>query len=491
MKGLAEMGVLIIFVAAAILMLSSFTFDASAAPQASGGNWTNASIISYPTNFSNVSDPWVVFNYSINDSQIQTCLLEIGNTSGAYQNLSCSENAGDLSCTCNATYLTDTPAGLWYNITLFAFNDTHQGIISNTSLFRVDTTAPVITVLNITKHNSNGINESSVGNLTINGSQWITGVGGGDLSPYQDFLNITFTVLDDSVTELSKCGVDIIRETISSAGIKTDYSYRNYTFSQNLTRHGVTTDRTREYDSLIPATYITDGVYQGKFWLQPHCTDESDFIGYSGKNYWGVVNPIPANTWTPLAVVHSNGLPIDAWINQSSFLGNISYVALVYSNGSGFITYQYGASSDPAIDLNLSNASSVYVFSSNGWTMARLNHTNLEGGNDYGIKYNDSGGAVSGNWRMFPNLRANTTKYIANTSASCGRAFDWIAWFNSSDDTCAGGCWSTYSNGWGFNNETEIPFGTAVWYLTNETNITVSPPAYDLTTSAVGNCLQG
>lgn len=480
MKGFAKIGVAVLFLAAIILVLSQFSPVTAQAGGTESGNWTNLTFTYPVTNHSNVSNPWLFFNYSIDETDIEGCNIEVGNATG-YQNLSCTTHS--YYCECNTTYHADTTAGLWNNISLFVYNATHDLAISSYTFFRIDTTTPVISIRSFTRHNDTY-------NLYTNSTVWSR--YDGTFSNLQDYIEIAWDYVDTtSANSTNNCEVEVIRETVSSTGVLTEISYRNFTYDQNITSFNATSIGTRYFEAKIPASLITDDVYQGLFYLRPHCTDAVSKIGYMGKNYWGVVTPIPADTWTPIGNIGSKTSLVD-WINYSSRNGNISYVAVYPSNASGWLTHQYDTTTNDGATIDTSNSSALYVFTTNGWTLLRLNATNLETRINVNVSYNDTTGIASGNWRPFVNLRANTTKYLTNatdgsTTDQCGRAFEWIAWFNSSNTDCAGGCWVTYNNGWGINNETLVPFGTVIWYLTNTSHIIMTPP-YRATAGAVGVC---
>lgn len=481
MKGLAKLGIVVLFLVAVVIMMSQFSATALYGVQ--GGNWTNVTITNQ-TDRQNITNPWWFTNWTLDETDIEGCWVELGNHTG-YQNLSCTTHS--TFCECNMTHLQDTHASSWYNYTLFVYNTSHDMAQSPTFYFRVDTATPTISVVDM-------IRKNNTYSLTHNGTSWVKTYG---LEVLQDYINISWTYTDNSSKSSDNCEVEIIRETVSSTGALTETSYRNWSVSHNLTNRNLITSPTRRFDAMIPASYITDGVYQGLFFLRPHCTDAVDKIGYAGKNYWGVVNPIPTYTWTPLGHIGSTTTLAD-WINYSSEGGNISYVAVYPSNASGWITHQYNTASNAGALIDTANLSALYAYTTTGWTTLRLNGSDFLATISTNVSYNDTNGIAYGNWRPYTNLRSNTTMYVINSTegkyslhtsinVTCGEAFDWIAWFNSSDTRCAGGCWTTYNNGWGINNETLVPFGTVVWYLTNTSHILMTP-TQRTTAGAGGTC---
>ena len=476
MRGISELGVIAIFLVATVLMLGTFTMETGAAPGGvEGGNWTNVSIDSYPTNHSNNSVFWVAFNWTFNDS-ISKCIVEIGNQLG-YQNLTGTVSAISAStdaCWVNATYFNDTTVGNYYNASVLAINDSGDGAFySAVTDFIVDTATPVLTMVGISNHND---------------TYKISALNG--FSQLQNYLNVSWTYVDntsrysDSATDANGfCKVEVLWETLTlkngSAVTSTKQSYANFTDNVTVRTWDASSSSSRRVEAFIPANSITDGIYQGKVWLKPYCTDAAAHEGsITGYGNFVVVNPIPENTWTPLGVLQS-ATTLGAYINWSlAFDGNISYIAAYEFNNASFRTHEFNQSAHDNEVIDTANSSAVYVYPSTSWTLLRINTTSLDAPGNITVYFNDSGGRLRGNWRAFSNLRANTTKYMINATeaggSSCGKRIDYLAWFNSSDTRCLGGCWESYYNGWGINNETTIPFGTAYWMLTNQSNITMT-----------------
>ena len=470
MKASVRYGAIAIFsIIAVFIVLTSFNF-VYGSDYRDDSNWTDIVVSNYPINDTNNSADWVDFNWTINGS-MHFCFVEVGSNVGKHNltgTVSTSGVAVNDSCYLNITTFgsksNDTTANKWFNVTLRAYNDTHEHgfFASNIIDFRVDSITGSATTIGLTKENE-----------TFDIANYIDP----NMDTRQDYVNYTF-LYTDNTSYNSNCKVEILHEQIlnksKSGPYVNTYSYSNYTsYIVDSTATPVGTE-TRRYEAFIPASYITDGIYQGKFWVKPYCTDASGNEGTTSDMKWAVVNPLPANTWVPLGVL-LNDTTLAGWINDNSaYKGNISYISHYQYDNASFITHQYDTVLHATDLINYTNESAIYVLSTNGYKLIRMNDTKLDAVSNIHVYYDDTPQVARGSWSTFGNLRANTTKYIINSSTSCGSAFTWLAWFNATDDRCLGGCWETYFNGFGFNNETEIPFGTNVWLLTNTSNITIS-----------------
>jgi len=478
MRGIAEIGAFAIFLIATVLMLSTFTMNSNAAPVGNeGGNWTNVSFSSYPTNHTNSSANETTFDFVLNGTMTY-CIGEIGNATG-YQNLtgtlSTTTSTND-TCTINVSFTEDSLVNTWFNVSVYVYNGTAYGgqtnmRTSNLTMFAVDTQTPTIALVGVPVNHNDTFNHYLYWNESV--------------VLNQNYLNVSWTYTDNTSNTADNCKLEILWETINSTGASIKYSYANIT--ANVTSKTAVTSLNRRIEVNVPATSITDGIYQGKFWVKPYCIDITGREGSTStySNAWGVVNPLPANTWTPLGVMYSTDTNLGNYSTYPlAYGGNISFIAKYQNDNSSFVTHQFNQTTYRTEGINISNESSVYVYPSTSWTLLRINATSLESPGNISIFYNDTGGVTRGNWRSFANYRGNTTKYILNTSSTCGAFFEYLAWFNSSDTRCAGGCWETYYNGWGINNETTIPFGTAYWLITNGSNATMTPAS----PLSVGTC---
>jgi len=486
MKGLAKFGVLIITVFALALMITSVPFGS--------GAHLNITVSTYPTNYSNVSTSWAIFNFTFNTSVIHHCVFVFRNASASSYNFTGTKVGTNTStaqiCEVNVTFSQDTAAGMWFNITPWA-NDTVSGVWyeGGYTHFRIDTIAPQVRVIRVLRRNDT-FNKYAIPAI-INSS---SAVGSSIATQRQDHLRIIFNVSDNSTIKNS-CKIIILRE--NTPGTFTNVA--NSTTNRTTTWGNSLSTLNKEYSFAIPASEFTEGKYQGRFWVYPHCTDASDNIGQGNQTEkggrWGVVTPVAAATWTPLGIFDVNGsLSSDDLWNYTwnlSWANNISTVALWHPGNKSldkqFLTHTWNQSTYSNQPIDIYNNSALFVYSTNGWTLLRMNTTYIESGINLTLFYNNTGATNQYAWTSLVNLKANTSLYVANLSLSCGEFTKMIAWFNSTKENCLGGCWETYSLGTGNpNNDTVIPFGTTYWILTTEQNVTMT----SLTPNRMGQCAE-
>lgn len=544
MKGLVKYGVLGLFLLAVIALL--------VAPQsidASGGVFgVNISVTSVsPANDSVFSTQWMDIVFVFNTT-VDTCLIQVGNwtPSKTYLNVSgvvTNNTANTIStCTFNITKTFDNKPSQLFNFTVFANDTNREAYWTDVYTYRVDTTAPI---LNNTKRFRYNNTFTLSGEITDN--------------HLQDYLNVTFDI-QDNTTRYMSCGIVVEQDIISSDGTtRTQTYYNNLTnTSDNFHMDGTDLVFKRSAWGVLTADDISDGTYQGMFWVYPRCVDVAGNVGV-GARMAGVINPILSARWTPISSIvgvahgdawapsnldHNVGPKMNTPINFSfiqimgndgqanpigwsenltshrflwntSYMGNISWVAVVRNNT--FILHNFNQSTNNWTPINLTNWGSMYLYSTNGWNMIRLNYTTLESipppiDTGYGaaaasliLQYNSPGGNLTGNWNCVPNFRSNITLNIINTSKTCGNITQQIAWFNALDTRCAKGCWvGPYDNEFNYvsermENESVVPIGTPYWLLNkkwkstgtqnNMVNMTTIPTSIIAGICAVGHPL--
>lgn len=459
-----------------LFLFMSFNYPGfSSSTGTSDGNWTTT--ITYPTNNSFSTNSWYAVNFTVNETGIESCIGRIWNESNdSYSNVTgtiYTISAANDTCQINSTGNLDTTPTQDWNITMYGYNTTGNVTVSAPIWFRVDTQSPTITSLSyLRKNDTYNLWDNETTNF------------------YQDYINISITVKDNS-TSSSPCGVKIYQEKFNSSDYSTYWSLlRTLTDSQYFHANTSNTSAAREIDVRIPADKIITTGWQGRFNLTVYCTDLASQTTYNyTDSKWGVANRIESGTWTPIALMTANTSMKEYLLNLTA--NNISYMARYNYWNHTFDTHQWnqstnggkiiGINTTAAGNSTVSNYTTAYLYASdNDWDLLRFNNTDIE--ENVTLGYNMTN---TYNWNLVPCYQTNYTVYITNTSDSCGALIDWVAWFNSSATSCAGGCWDAlYNNGFGIGNESVIPFGTAYWALTDSANVTFKLPTY----SRVGEC---
>ena len=454
MMGSTKVGLLILaFITLGIVVGLPNVFGGPAAGESAGGNWSfNASMVTYPTNKSNLtSNIGNLFNFTFNNTA-QVCIGEIWNETGGLNVTGeiVTVNIANDTCQINVTNSSDTLAGIWNNVTAYFYNDTNHGLefFSEPIQFRIDSTDPIVTISTVRQNNTAVLYDNVTTNI------------------YQDWINISITLTDETTDNANLCKVIIEHETFNSTGYNVYKTvYQNLTtMGQDIVKEDTYTSNTRLLEARVPAEDLTNGEYQGKFFLSVECTDAMGNVGTS-ERVFGAINKINTNTWTPLASLNNDTNTYN-WLWANSPYGNISYIAVLDNSTKTFKTHRWNTSTNNDIFINMDNQSAFYVYAANPWYLARFNNTILNSTNvgNATIDMNNT----NSSWGFVGNYQTNTSKWIAK---NCNK-LNYTAFFNSTDTTCLGGCWETYYTGYNYGAENKtIPFGSAYWIKTLNTTV--------------------
>lgn len=458
-----------------LFLFASLNYVNSTVSGTSGGAWVTT--ITYPFNNTIYTTDYVTVNFTINETSMDNCTITIGNSTGDTNFTGTMKTITLTNDTCqiNITEQLDTPINEQWNLTFYGYNTSSGNVtVGNTIFFKVDTMNPeVISVSYDRRNDTNNLNS----NETLDYSQ--------------DHVEMTIAFKDNNTDEFA-CGVKIYQEYFYENNQTTYWLLSNILNSTTPTYFHQNTSNSsthREYEVHIPADQIMTNGWTGRFNITPYCTDRASHTVNSWSNsFWGAANTIESGTWTPIALLTSN-------ISTKNYLRNltnnsITYMAVYDYWNHTFNVHQWNRSTNDAIEIGLnsssekdkgvSNHTTVYLYAdTNDWELIRFNNTPLEPINvTLGYNLTNFTGTIY-NWNLVPSYQTNITNFVVNTSDSCGLLIDWVAWFNSSATSCAGGCWDAlFNEGFGVGNESMIPFGTAYWALTAASNVTMTVPTF-------------